>query len=147
MFKILWDIHSLPFLLYIFLYIDRLQPKKPQTHLKAGGDFHQSTESTENFVYPRIKQTQEIDAKQIKDDSEEDKWIEEDEDEKRKKDEEIKILVSKLEDLNGRPLEIPEYRDAYKVYILLCFLFIVIIIIIYWYYLYVLFICIIENYI
>ncbi|XP_029172783.1 uncharacterized protein LOC114941809 isoform X2 [Nylanderia fulva] len=92
---------------------DRLQSKKPQTHLKAGGDFFQSTESTENFVHPRIQQ--EVDAKQIKDNNEEDKWIEEDdEEEKRKKDEEMKMLVSKLEDLNGRPLEIPEYRDAYK---------------------------------
>ncbi|CAL1679477.1 unnamed protein product [Lasius platythorax] len=93
---------------------DRLQSQKPQTHLKAGGDFFQSTESTENFVYPRVKQTQEIDDKQIKDDSDEDKWIEEDQEEKHKKDEEMRMLVSKLEDLNGRPLEIPEYRDAYK---------------------------------
>lgn len=103
---------------FIFFYIiDRLQSQKPQTHLKAGGDFFQSTESTENFVYPRVKQTQEIDDKQIKDDSDEDKWIEEDQEEKRKKDEEMRMLVSKLEDLNGRPLEIPEYRDAYKVFI------------------------------
>lgn len=91
---------------------DRLQPKKPQTHLKADGDFFQNTESTENFVYPRIKQTQEIDAKQMKDDDEEDKWI--DQEGIQKKDEEMKMLVSKLEDLNGRSLEIPEYRDAYK---------------------------------
>ncbi|XP_011252442.2 uncharacterized protein LOC105249011 isoform X2 [Camponotus floridanus] len=93
---------------------DRLQPKKPQTHLKVEGDFFQNTESTENFVHPRIKQTQEIDTKQIKDDDdEEDKWID-DQEEKQRKDEEMRILVSKLEDLNGRPLEIPEYRDAYK---------------------------------
>ncbi|XP_070172349.1 uncharacterized protein [Polyergus mexicanus] len=91
---------------------DRLQPKKPQTHLKTEDDFFQNTESTENFVYPHIKQTQEIDAKQIKDD-EEDKWID-DPEEKKRKDEEMRMLVSKLEDLNGRPLEIPEYRDAYK---------------------------------
>lgn len=104
-----------------------MQPKKPQTHLKTEGDFFQNTESTENFVYPHIKQTQEIDAKQIKDD-EEDKWID-DPEEKKRKDEEMRMLVSKLEDLNGRPLEIPEYRDAYKVFIL-CYLFIIKIIII-----------------
>ncbi|XP_050455770.1 uncharacterized protein LOC126853761 [Cataglyphis hispanica] len=92
---------------------DRLQPKKPQTHLKTEGDFFQTTESTENFVHPHIKQTQEIDVKQIKDDNEEDKWID-DQEEKKRKDEEMRMLVSKLEDLNGRPLEIPEYRDAYK---------------------------------
>lgn len=34
----------------------------------------------------------------------------------------MRMLVSKLEDLNGRPLEIPEYRDAYKVFILCFFL-------------------------
>jgi len=55
---------------------------------------------------------------EMKDDNEEEKWMK-DHEENRKKDEEIKILVSKLEDLNGRPLEIPEYRDAYKVFIVL----------------------------
>jgi len=34
----------------------------------------------------------------------------------------MRMLVSKLEDLNGRPLEISEYRDAYKVFIL-CFFY------------------------
>jgi len=92
-----------------------LQPKKPQTHLKAQGNFFQSTESTENFVHPSIKQAQET-FERTKDDEEE-RW--KDQEENRKKDEEIKLLVSKLEDLNGRPLEIPEYRDAYKVFIVL----------------------------
>lgn len=41
-----------------------------------------------------------------------------DQDENRRKDEEMKMLVSQLEDLNGRPLEIPEYRDSYKVCVL-----------------------------
>lgn len=91
-----------------------MPPKKPETHLKPHGDFFQSTESTENFVHPYIRQTEEIVAKQTKDDLEEDKWID-DQEEKQKKDEEMRMLVSKLEDLNGRPLEIPEYRDAYKV--------------------------------
>lgn len=125
------SIHLLSFIFIyfiIFIYIDRLQPKKPQTHLKTEGDFFQTTESTENFVHPHIKQTQEIDVKQIKGDNEEDIWID-DQEEKKRKDEEMRMLVSKLEDLNGRPLEIPEYRDAYKVFIL-CYLFIIKIIII-----------------
>lgn len=37
------------------------------------------------------------------------------EEEKRHKKEEMKMLVSKLEDLKGPPLEIPEYKAAYKV--------------------------------
>lgn len=92
---------------------DKLQPQKPQMHLKAGGDFYQNTESTENFVHPYDKQTQEMDER-AKDNNEENRWMRS-QDEERRKDEEMKMLVSKLEDLNGRPLEIPEYRDAYKV--------------------------------
>lgn len=96
---------------------DRLRPKKPQTHLKAGGDFFQSTETTENFVHPRVKQAQQQ-AELVTDDDEqeEDRRMRAFErEENRKKDEEMKMLVSRLEDLNGRPLEVPEYRDAYKV--------------------------------
>lgn len=54
----------------------------------------------------------------MKDDTGEERWMKEQE-ENRKTDEEMKMLVSKLEDLNGRSLEIPEYRDAYKVFIVL----------------------------
>lgn len=106
-------------LLELFLFVisfvfgihitDKLQSQKPRIHLKVGGDY-QNTESTENFVHPYIKQTQEM----AKDNNEEDRWMRSQEEERRK-DEEMKILVSKLEDLNGRSLEIPEYRDAYKV--------------------------------
>ncbi|KAL6263913.1 hypothetical protein P5V15_003994 [Pogonomyrmex californicus] len=91
---------------------DKLQPQKSQTHLQTGGDFYPNTESTENFVHPSVKQAQEI-AERAKDSNEEGRWMKSQEEE-RKKDEEMKMLVSKLEDLNGRPLEIPEYRDAYK---------------------------------
>lgn len=91
---------------------DKAQPQKPQMHLKAGGDFYQNTESTENFAHPCVKQAQEM-AERAKDNNEEERWMRQQEEERRK-DEEMKMLVSKLEDLNGRPLEIPEYRDAYK---------------------------------
>ncbi|KYM96215.1 hypothetical protein ALC62_13267 [Cyphomyrmex costatus] len=91
---------------------DKSQPQKPQMHLKAGGDFYQNTESTENFAHPYVKQAQEV-AERVKDNNEEVKWMRSQEEE-RKKNEEMKMLVSRLEDLNNRPLEIPEYRDAYK---------------------------------
>ncbi|XP_018305448.1 uncharacterized protein [Mycetomoellerius zeteki] len=91
---------------------DKSQPQKPQMHLKAGGDFYQNTESTENFAHPCVKQAQEM-AERVKDNNEEEKWMRSQEEERRK-DEEMKMLVSKLEDLNNRPLEVPEYRDAYK---------------------------------
>lgn len=100
------------------MYItDKLQSMRPQTHLKAGGDFFQDTESAEHFAHPREKQMQET-IEQFKDeeDNEEERRRIREQEEKRKKDEEMEMLVSKLEDLNGRPLEIPEYRDAYKVY-------------------------------
>lgn len=82
-------------------------------YLKAGGDFYENTKSTENFAHPYVKQAQM--AERIKDNNEEDRWMRNQEEERRK-DEEMKMLVSKLEDLNGRSLEIPEYRDAYKVF-------------------------------
>lgn len=33
----------------------------------------------------------------------------------KKREEDMKVLVAKLEDLKGPPTEIPEYKDAYKV--------------------------------
>lgn len=93
---------------------DKLQPQKPQVHLKSGGDFYQTTENTENFADPCVKQEQEM-AERAKDNNKEESWMR-DQEEERRKDEEMKMLVSKLEDLNGRPLEIPEYRDAFKVF-------------------------------
>ena len=65
---------------------------------------------------PRTRESQ-LMAELIKDieDEEEKQKREEEEEEKRKKEEEMKILVSKLEDLKGPPLEIPEYKAAYKV--------------------------------
>lgn len=84
--------------------IDRLQPK--ESHL-LHGVFPRSTESAK-------EPTRET-AEEIKDD--ETSRYTPDQEEKRKKDEEMQMLVSKLEHLNGRPLETPEYRDAYKVLI------------------------------
>lgn len=94
---------------------DKPQTQKSQMHLKAGGDFFENTEGTENFAHPSVKQAQEM-AEEAKDNNEEDRWMRSQEEERRKE-EEMTMLVSKLEDLNGRPLEIPEYRDAYKVFV------------------------------
>ncbi|XP_053979117.1 uncharacterized protein LOC128876625 isoform X2 [Hylaeus volcanicus] len=79
----------------------RSLPVKPETHLKTGTDFFQSTENTDNFGNSRFKEAQLNSEKEMRK-------------EKNAKEEEMKMLVSKLEDLKGPPLEIPEYKDAYK---------------------------------
>lgn len=84
--------------------IDRLQSKESHLH----GTLSQSTESTKE----PLRET----AEQIKD-NETSKYTK-DQEEKRKNNEEMQMLVSKLEHLNDRPLETPEYRDAYKVFII-----------------------------
>lgn len=91
---------------------DRAQPKRPGTCLRAGEGLSQDIESIENFIHPRVKEAQQMIELITKDDR--DKEMR-DQLKNRKKDEEMRMLVSKLEDLNGRPLEIPEYRDVYKV--------------------------------
>ncbi|XP_043514710.1 uncharacterized protein LOC122531139 [Frieseomelitta varia] len=92
---------------------ERSQPVKPETHLKTGNSFFQSTEHADNFIDCRTREAQ------LRNES--NKAIEEEEErrkrelkEKQQKDEEMRMLVSKLEDLKGPPLEIPEYKDAYK---------------------------------
>lgn len=93
--------------------VDRLQLKKPQVNLTTEGNIFQATDSIENCIDPHTKQAQQS-IELIGDNNEE---------ENNKKDKEMKILISKLEDLNDRPLEIPEYRDAYKVFLIVSFLF------------------------
>ncbi|XP_015431263.1 PREDICTED: uncharacterized protein LOC107187634 [Dufourea novaeangliae] len=90
---------------------ERQQPVKPEIHLKTGRDFFQSTESTENFVDPRAKEAQLM--RELNRDVEEEERRQKQQKEK-KKEEEMKMLVSKLEDLKSPPLEVPEYKDAYK---------------------------------
>ncbi|XP_017756455.1 PREDICTED: uncharacterized protein LOC108548152 [Eufriesea mexicana] len=90
----------------------RSQPMKPETHLKTGNSFFQNTENTDNFVDFRTEQAQlpNVVNKDIEEEEKTQKVLKE----KQKKDAEMKMLVSKLEDLKGPPLEIPEYKDAYK---------------------------------
>lgn len=80
--------------------------------MKVDEDIFENKEGTKNFPHPQIKQAGQT-SELTRDIDEEDKRMREEED-KWKKDEEMKMLVSKLNDLS-RPLEVPEYRDAYKV--------------------------------
>lgn len=99
--------------LYDYRVTERSQPMKPETHLKTGTSFFQNTENTDNFVDFRTEQAQFTNA--INKDIVEKEKTKKELKEKQKKDVEMKMLVSKLEDLKGPPLEIPEYKDAYKV--------------------------------
>ncbi|XP_015588038.1 uncharacterized protein LOC107264361 [Cephus cinctus] len=92
---------------------ERQLPRKPETHLKPGGDFHRVTETSEMFVDPRVKEMR-LMAELEKDIAAEEQKKQEGEAKRKKKEDEMKVLVSKLEDLKSPPLEVPEYRDAYK---------------------------------
>lgn len=90
----------------------------PESHLKSGGEFTGRTEHYQNFLDPRgavpMDQSHDDVIHQIEDsklqlERQEQEW---------KKEEDMNMLVSKLEDLKGPPLGIPEYKDAYKVNIL-----------------------------
>ncbi|XP_003426520.1 uncharacterized protein LOC100677861 [Nasonia vitripennis] len=96
-------------------FVERRAPKVPESNLRPGGGFYEKTETTEFFSDPRDKEA-ELMAELAKDaeEEEEKKKKEEEERSRLKKEEEMKLLVSKLEDLKGPPLEIPEYKDAYK---------------------------------
>ncbi|XP_033330525.1 uncharacterized protein LOC117222747 isoform X2 [Megalopta genalis] len=90
---------------------ERPQPVKPETHLRTGTEFFKSTENAENFINPRAREAQ-LMGELNKDVEEEEKKRREQKE--KKTEEEMKMLVSKLEDLKGPPLEVPEYKDAYK---------------------------------
>lgn len=98
---------------YYLCIAERSRPIKPEIHLKTGNSFFQSTEHTDNFIDSRTKEQQLA--------SESNKAVEETEKkqkklmEKKRKNKELEVLVSRLEDLKCPPLEIPEYKDAYKV--------------------------------
>lgn len=85
-------------------------PVLPESHLQTGGSFYDATESS------RINQP--TDRDDVKEDTLADESRtrnEREEEKRRKKEEDMKMLVSKLEELKGPPLEVPEYKDAYKV--------------------------------
>lgn len=118
---------------YAINFSGRRAPKIPETNLKAGLDLF----GRNNFSLPQhhdkddvidIMQQLTNDAVMQEDEEDEEelkkKREKEEEEEKErnrlKKEEEMKLLVSKLEELqnpplSNPPLEIPEYKDAYKV--------------------------------
>lgn len=94
-------------------FAERPHPVKPETHLKSGNLFFENTlEDTVNFINSSIRETRLM--HESSKDSEKEKKKRKELIEKQRKDEEMKMLVSKLEDLKTSPLEIPEYKDAYK---------------------------------
>lgn len=100
--------------------------KKPETNLRTGGGFFaEKTEARDFFTDPRVKE-EELAAVAKAEEEEERKRREEEELEKQKEEEEelerdrakaeeMRMLVTKLEGLKGPPLEVPEYKAAYKV--------------------------------
>ncbi|XP_014610015.1 PREDICTED: uncharacterized protein LOC106789947 [Polistes canadensis] len=99
---------------------DRQPPaRKPETHLKTGNNFYDSTENKNNYINPRVREAQLMaelarDVEEEEEEEEKRRKREEEEKEEAKKDKEMQMLVSKLEELKSPPLEIPEYKDAYK---------------------------------
>lgn len=82
----------------------------PESHLRCGGEFHKKTDNTHNFLDPRGSvPINELSNLNVDNDEKIDNEKHEN------KEENMKFLVSKLEDLKGLPLGIPEYKDAYKV--------------------------------
>ncbi|KAF7388565.1 hypothetical protein HZH68_012507 [Vespula germanica] len=98
---------------------ERQPAKKPETHLKTGDNFFEVTENKNNYINPRVREAQLMaelarDIEEEEKEEEEKKKKREEEEEEAKKDKEMQMLVSKLEELKSPPLEIPEYKDAYK---------------------------------
>ncbi|XP_046142192.1 uncharacterized protein LOC114874602 isoform X2 [Osmia bicornis bicornis] len=85
---------------------ERLPPKKSDNHLNAEKNPHKENNTDKMNNNSRGKEVQlTIESK---------KHIVEEENKKQKKEMEMDMLISKLEDLKSEPLEIPEYKDAYK---------------------------------
>ncbi|XP_014205469.1 uncharacterized protein LOC106637273 [Copidosoma floridanum] len=98
-----------------FDFFDRPKRKMPVPNLRPDGGFYDQTESKTFFTDPRVKEIElmkEMPKKRAND--EEDQEEEEEERARLKKESEMRMLVSKLEDLKGPQLEIPEYKAAYK---------------------------------
>lgn len=94
-------------------------PKKPETNLRTGGNFYNTTETSEQFVNPRsmINADNNLNVNHKKDETED----EDDNDDDDEEEEDLNVLHVKEDrkternDNRGPPLEIPEYRDAFKV--------------------------------
>lgn len=90
----------------LFCVTERLPPKKSDNHLKAGKNPRKESDTDKVNNNSRGNEIQlTVEPK---------KHIVEEEDKKQKNEMEMDMLISKLEDLKTQPLEIPEYKDAYK---------------------------------
>lgn len=76
----------------------------PTSHLMPGGDFGGTTENCQNFLDPRGAVPMDV--------NHDDEYTNE---KQKNKEEDMQLLVTKLEDLKGPPMEVPEYKDSYKV--------------------------------
>ncbi|XP_012284520.1 uncharacterized protein LOC105701937 [Orussus abietinus] len=77
---------------------ERRMPRKPETNLGPSGDFYGTTETSEKYVHPSRREEESVVRVEAPEEEEE----------------AVEALVSKMEDWKGPPLEIPEYRDAYR---------------------------------
>ncbi|XP_034946885.1 uncharacterized protein [Chelonus insularis] len=91
---------------------EKRYPMFPESHLKTGGDFSGHTENFQNFVDPRGAVP--IDDRHKDSDTEDTENQIKHQNDNQRTEEDMKMIVSKLEHLKGPPLEVPEYKDAYK---------------------------------
>ncbi|CAK9811051.1 hypothetical protein ANTPLA_LOCUS6807 [Anthophora plagiata] len=89
------------------------QSIKPDTYLKSRGSLFESNNNTDDLSNTSRGKEAQL-TNELNEDVEEKEKKQKELKEKQNKDEEMKILVCKLEDLKGSPLGIPEYKDAYK---------------------------------
>ncbi|XP_046423514.1 uncharacterized protein LOC124181220 [Neodiprion fabricii] len=84
--------------------------KKPETHLTTEGNFYNTTETSEQFVNPRSVGEANLDGEENR------KLDTDDEDdvEDLTNTDKIERLAADMNEPKGPPLEIPEYRDAFK---------------------------------
>ena len=84
-------------------------PVLPESHLKTSGQFYY--DKTENLKDHGEVNVVDNDWATTGPNAEDNQLR----NKKRIKEQDMRMLVSKLEDLKGPPLEVPEYKDAYKV--------------------------------
>ena len=95
-----------------FWILGKRTPKIPETHLKAGTDLFEKAKDTITIA----NNHHDNEILMFNDDNSSDKNLDAIDDTARlKKEEEMKLLVSKLEELQSTPIPLPEYKDAYKV--------------------------------
>ncbi|XP_048514581.1 uncharacterized protein LOC105684273 isoform X2 [Athalia rosae] len=106
------DQQLLPPISMHILIVGRRMPRKPETHLRTEGNFYNTTETSEQFVDPRILDVNSVSGVQKLDSEGEEESAENLEG--NVDNDFVERLGMDNDDLKGPPLEIPEYRDAFK---------------------------------